>query len=81
MFGLTKNEATMVETPEGFVVAQLTQVVKPDAATDKAGYDQARSAISKSVSNDMATVFVDALRQRANPQTNQQAFDSVVQPR
>jgi peptidyl-prolyl cis-trans isomerase D len=81
MFGLKQGEATMVETPEGFVVGQLAEVVKPDAATDKAGYDQARAAINKSIGNDLATVFVDALRRRAKPQTNQQAFDSVVQPR
>ena len=80
LFGLKKGEATMVETPEGFVVAQLAEVVKPDAAADKPGYDQARSAIAKSISNDMATVFVDAVRRRAKPQTNQVAFDSVVQP-
>jgi peptidyl-prolyl cis-trans isomerase D len=80
MFGLKKGEATMVETPEGFLVGQLAEIVKPDAAADKAGYDQVRAAITKSMSNDMATVFVDAVRQRANPRTNQQAFDSVVQP-
>jgi peptidyl-prolyl cis-trans isomerase D len=80
MFGLKKGEATMVETPEGFLVAQLTEVVKPDAASDKAGYDQTRAAITKSISNDLSTVFIDAVRQRARPQTNQQAFDSVVQP-
>ncbi len=44
MFGLKQGEATMVETPDGFVVAQLAEVVKPDAAADKAGYDQARAA-------------------------------------
>jgi peptidyl-prolyl cis-trans isomerase D len=81
LFGLKKGDATMVETPEGFVVGQLTEIVKPDAATDKAGYEQARSAITRSVGNDITTVFVDALRRRAKPQTNQQAFDSVVQPR
>jgi peptidyl-prolyl cis-trans isomerase D len=80
MFGLKKGEATMVETPDGFLVGQLAEVVKPDAAADKAGYDQVRAAITKSMSNDMAAVFVDAVRQRANPRTNQQAFDSVVQP-
>jgi peptidyl-prolyl cis-trans isomerase D len=80
LFGLKQGEATMVETPEGFVVAQLTEIVKPDAATDKLGYDQARTAVSKSISGDMTTVFVDALRQRANPQINQPGFDSVVQP-
>jgi peptidyl-prolyl cis-trans isomerase D len=79
MFGLKKGEATMVETPEGFVVAQLAEVVKPDAASDKAGYDQMRAAITKSISNDLAAVFIDSVRQRARPQTNQQAFDNVVQ--
>jgi peptidyl-prolyl cis-trans isomerase D len=79
MFGMKQGEATMVETAEGFVVAQLAEIVKPDAATDKLGYDQARAAVSKSISGDMETVFVDALRQRAKPQINQQGFDSVVQ--
>jgi peptidyl-prolyl cis-trans isomerase D len=55
--------------------------VPPDAAADKAGYDQARAAITRSLGNDMATVFVDAVRQRANPRINQANFDSVVQPR
>ena len=81
LFALKKHETTMVETSEGFVVAQLTEIVRPDAATDKLGYDQARAAIAKSISDDMATVFIDAVRRRAKPQSNQQAFDSVVQPR
>jgi peptidyl-prolyl cis-trans isomerase D len=80
MFGLKQGEATMVETADGFVVAQLAQIVKPDAAADKTGYDQARAAVSKSISGDIATVFVDAVRQRAKPQINQQGFDNVVQP-
>jgi peptidyl-prolyl cis-trans isomerase D len=80
LFGMKKGEATMVETPEGFVVGQLAEIAKPDAAADKAGYDQARAAITKSISNDLAAVFVDAVRRRAKPQTNQAAFDSVVQP-
>jgi peptidyl-prolyl cis-trans isomerase D len=79
MFGMKKGEATMIEVPDGFVVAQLVEVVKPDAATDKAGYDQTRAAIAKSLSDDVAAVFVGAVRQRAKPQVNQQGFDSVVQ--
>lgn len=81
LFGLKKGEATMVETRDGFVVGQLTEVVTPDAAIDKAGYEQARAAITRSLGNDMATVFVDAVRRRARPQVNQANFDSVVQPR
>jgi peptidyl-prolyl cis-trans isomerase D len=81
IFGLKQGETTMVETPDGFIVGQLAEVVKPDAAADKAGYDQARAAISKSISNDLAAVFVEALRRRAKPEISQQAFDNVVQPR
>jgi len=80
LFGLKPGEATMVETADGFVVAQLAQVVTPDAAADKTGYDQARAAIARSVQNDLASVFIDAVRQRAGPQINQRAFDSVIQP-
>ncbi len=81
LFGMKKGETTMVETPDGFVVGQLTEIVTPDAAVDKAGYEQAREAITRSLSNDVATVFVDAVRARAKPQINQANFDSVVQPR
>ncbi|WP_428486058.1 SurA N-terminal domain-containing protein [Rhodopila sp.] len=79
LFGLKKAETTMVETSDGFVVAQLAEVVTPDAAADKTGYDQARAAITQSVQNDLATVFVDAVQQQTNPQTNRTAFNSVVQ--
>jgi peptidyl-prolyl cis-trans isomerase D len=79
MFGLKLHDATMVQTMDGFVVAQLVEIVKPDAATDKVGYDQARAAVTKSISDDLTTVLVDAIRQRANPKINQQGFDSVVQ--
>lgn len=79
MFGLKKGEATMVQVPDGFVVAQLAEIVKPDAAADKTGYDQVRTAVTKSISNDLATVFVDALRLRANPRVSQQGFNTAVQ--
>ncbi len=79
MFGLKKGEATMVETPEGFMVAQLAEIVKPDAGADKTGYDEARTAVTRSIGSDVETVFIDAVRQRARPQFNKQAFDSVVQ--
>jgi peptidyl-prolyl cis-trans isomerase D len=81
MFTLKPKEATMVEAPDGFVVAQLAEVQKPDPAADKAGYDQARQAVSRSLSGDLASVFIDALRERAEPQINQRNFDNVVQPR
>ncbi len=80
MFSLKPHEATMVETPDGFIVAQLAEVVKPDPSADKAGYEQARIAVARSIGGDVGTVFAEALRQRANPTINQRNFDNVVQP-
>lgn len=80
MFGLKKNEATMLQGSDGFIVAQLVEIVKPNPANDKIGYDQARAAVARSIGDDAAAVFVNALRQRANPQINEQGFNSVVQP-
>lgn len=80
LFGLKPGEPTMVETPEAFIVAQPADIIEPDAKADPAGYDQARQAMTRSVANDLTTVFTDALRQRASVQINQPNFDSIVQP-
>ncbi len=81
MFGLKKGEAGMVETSEGFTVGQLVEIVPPDAAADKFGFDQAKQAVSRSMQNDVQALFVDALRALGAPEINQQAFNSIVQPR
>ena len=81
MFGLKLKEATMVEAPDGFVVAQLAEIKKPDPATDKTGYEQARSALARSIAGDLSSTFIEALRMRAAPQINQRNFDNIVQPR
>ena len=79
MFGLKLHEATMVADRGRFRRGATGRDREAGCGGRQAGYDQARAAIAKSISDDMATVFVDALRQRANPRINQQGFDSVVQ--
>jgi peptidyl-prolyl cis-trans isomerase D len=81
MFSLKPHEATMMETPDGFIVAQLAEIQKPDPAADKAGYEQAKVAVARSIGGDVGKVFADALRAQSNPQINQRNFDNVVQPR
>ena len=77
--GLVQDEATMVEVPEGFMVAQLTEIQPANPAADKLGYDQARAATTKSLQNDLMAVYVEALRRETSVQTNQTAFNGVVQ--
>ena len=80
IFTLKMGDATMVETAEGFVVAILAELVEPDPKADAAGYDQARAAVTRSLSNDLTVVFTEALRLRANPKIDQKKLDQVAQP-
>ena len=80
LFGLKKGEPTMVETAEGFLVATPVEIIEPDPATDTARYDQTRAAVARTVSDDLAAVFAEALRLRANPRINQANVDQIVQP-
>ena len=71
---------TMVENAEGFLVATPVEIVAPDPAADKAAYEQLRTAIARTVSDDLTTALSEALRQRANPRINQANVDQIVQP-
>jgi hypothetical protein len=81
LFGLKLHETTMAETPDGFVVGQLVEIVKPDPAQDKIGYEKIKSALNRSLSSDLANQFAGALRNRAKAQINQANYDSIVQTR
>ncbi|HTW29466.1 MAG TPA: SurA N-terminal domain-containing protein [Acetobacteraceae bacterium] len=78
LFVLAKGKATMVETPDGFVVAQLTQVEEPSPTKDPLGYDRIRHALSAAIANDVEVSFAAALRERGNARVNQSLFDQVV---
>ena len=80
LFNLKKGEPTMVETPEGFVVAVPVEIIAPDPAADQAGYEQLRAAVNRTIANDLSGLFTEALRLRANPRINESSLDQLVQP-
>jgi peptidyl-prolyl cis-trans isomerase D len=80
LFSLKQAEPTMVETPEGFVVATPVEIVAPDPAADPTRFEQVRGAESRSLADDMSATFSEALRLRANPSINQANVDQIVQP-
>ena len=79
LFNLKPGQPTMVETPDGFMVAVLREVQTPDPAADPVGYGQLREALTRAVGNDMEVVFAAAARDRARPSVNQQAIDQLIQ--
>ena len=80
LFMLKPGEPTMVATNTTFVVAVPAKIDVPQAASDPGGFQQLRGVISNSVGNDMATIFAQAVRDRANPRINKENYDSIVQP-
>jgi peptidyl-prolyl cis-trans isomerase D len=80
LFGMRPGEATMVETPDGFVVAVLTQIQTPDAKSDPIGFGQMRLTLDRSLGDDIESTYLSALRARSNPRINQALLNSVAQP-
>ncbi len=79
LFELKKGEPTMVETPDGFVVAQLADIIAANADQDALGYAQARDALTQSLGNDLQAAASVALRDRGNPKINRAMADQIVQ--
>lgn len=79
LFRLKQGETTMIETPEGFAVVRLAQIVDPDPAKDPAGAAEAREAMTRSLGQDVQVVFANALRNGAAWNVNQTLLDNLVQ--
>jgi peptidyl-prolyl cis-trans isomerase D len=80
LFGLKPKEATMVETEEGFVVAQLMQVVAADPNADPIGFGRTRDALTQALGDDIQRSIIFALRQRAEPKVNPRLAERIAQP-
>ncbi|HVC60102.1 MAG TPA: peptidyl-prolyl cis-trans isomerase [Acetobacteraceae bacterium] len=80
LFGLKPGEPTMVATATTFVVAVPAQIDTPNPSADPGGYEQLRAVVSRSIGNDLASIFAEAVRERANPRINQENYNSIVQP-
>jgi peptidyl-prolyl cis-trans isomerase D len=79
IFSLKMGEATMLQTPDGFLVAQLAKIVQPKPADDAAGFAQVKQALDKAVQNDVGQAFLDGLQARANVSVNQKMLQQVYQ--
>jgi peptidyl-prolyl cis-trans isomerase D len=79
LFALKPGEPTMVETPDGFLVATLAKIDAADPAKDPIGLGQVRDALLKSMSDDIEAVFSTAVRDRLKPQINRNQLDQMVQ--
>ncbi len=79
LFELKLNDATMVETPTGFIVMQLTAIVPANPAENALQVGQLRDQLSTSLAQDIEAQFVAALRTRADVRINEANFNRAIQ--
>jgi peptidyl-prolyl cis-trans isomerase D len=80
LFALKPGEATMVETPDGFLVATLAEIRTADPKTDPLTWGRIRDAVSKGLADDLQASITFALRDRAAPKVNRALADSIASP-
>ena len=78
LFSLKPQQATMVETPDGFVVAQLAQIVSPEPAADPAAAARERRALDRGVAEDTDLAFTMAAREAAQARIYPAQVDAIA---
>ncbi|MFT8242713.1 SurA N-terminal domain-containing protein [Roseomonas sp. BN140053] len=79
LFGAKPLEATMARTAEGYVVAQLLEIL-PDPGTDEAALAGIRGEVEQAMQEDLEAQYGAALRQRAEVRINQDLMNQVSAP-
>jgi peptidyl-prolyl cis-trans isomerase D len=79
LFTLKPNEATMVETNTGFVVAQLAEIIDPDPKTDETGLTRTRDGLTQALHDDYLQIYATALRNQARPTIRPNVVEGLIQ--
>lgn len=79
LFAAAKGDTTMVETDDGFAVAQLTSITTPDRNADPISWDKLRTQLAQSMRGDIENTYTDALRTAAKISVNQNLLNTAVQ--
>ncbi|WP_270936599.1 peptidylprolyl isomerase [Falsiroseomonas oryzae] len=78
LFGTRVGEPVMVPTRAGFAVAQLLEVVRPDATAEAEALANARRVAQVQMAEDLEAQFAAALRARAAPRISPALMQQVV---
>ena len=78
LFSLKLQEATMVETNAGFVVAQLAEIIPADPNGDPLAMTQARDGLKSALHDDYLQLYATAVRDEANPTIRPQVIQGIL---
>ncbi len=77
---MKQGDSTMIETPDGFTVAQLQSINIPLPASDPAGAGQLRITLDRAVGGDASQSFIEALQARSKIIINDRLIQQIAQP-
>ena len=78
LFEAQRGEVTMAETRTGFAVAQLTDIIPFNPASDPLGLGRVRTEIEQSMADELEEQFAIALRGRADVRINRALLEQVT---
>jgi peptidyl-prolyl cis-trans isomerase D len=80
LFELKPHEATMVRTADGFTVAQVQEITRPDPGADPAALEQTKQQTEQAMARDLEVQYLAALRARADVRVNERMVAQLAQP-
>ena len=78
VFGVARNEPTMVQAGDAFYVAAPAEITQPDPAADPVALARIRAALTKGMQDDVEITYVNALRGRVQPRVNRDLFEQAT---
>lgn len=79
LFSLQQNQATMLSTQNGFVVAELASIQHPTPQSDPSTYAAIQQSLDKTVQDDLGDSFLQGLQIVQKVQINQKLFARIYQ--
>ena len=79
LFSLTLHKATMVETADGFMTAELVAINVPTEASNPIGFKALQTGLAQSIGADLQQIFVGAVREQAHPRVNMRMLEQIAQ--
>ncbi len=79
LFSLKPGQATMLQSPDGFTVAALSEIKRPSPQDDPADFAQVSQAMTKSMQDDIVASFIAGLQERYKVSVNTKLLAQVYQ--
>ena len=80
LFELKLHETTMVQTRDGFAVAQVQEITPGDPEADANGLAELKRQVEQAMAQDIDVQFLGALRARSDVRLNPRMLDLLAQP-